>query len=90
MSAEERDRLRALFHAHDVHGSGRIERSEFLAVCGELRVSAAEARRILERLDVDRDGTVTQQDMDGDGGVACAAWEDFEMRLGEQAKYIPR
>ncbi|XP_069379690.1 ras and EF-hand domain-containing protein homolog isoform X2 [Paralichthys olivaceus] len=102
MSAEERDRLRSLFHAYDVDNSGRIERNEFLTICGELQVSAAEADRIFDKLDVDNDGTVTLQefisgfhdrygeDMESDGGDVSVAWEHFEERLGEQAKFIPR
>ncbi|XP_068422347.1 ras and EF-hand domain-containing protein isoform X2 [Clinocottus analis] len=101
MSAEERDRLRNLFSACDAHNSGRIEKDEFLTICAELLVPEAEADRIFKRLDVDNDGTVTLQefisgfherhaeDMDSDGEVS-AAWENFEMRLGEQAKFIPR
>ncbi|KAM4579228.1 ras and EF-hand domain-containing protein [Fundulus diaphanus] len=102
MSAEERDRLRTLFRAYDVDNSGRIERNEFLTICAELQVSAAEADRIFQRLDVDQDGTVTLQefifgfhdrygeDMESDGGQVSIAWETFEKRLGEQAKFIPR
>ncbi|XP_044053011.1 ras and EF-hand domain-containing protein isoform X2 [Siniperca chuatsi] len=102
MSSEEQDRLRSLFHAYDVDKSARIERNEFLTICAELQVSAAEADRIFNRLDVDRDGTVTLQefmsgfhdryveDMESDGGDPSAAWENFEMRMGEQAKFIPR
>ncbi|XP_013876253.1 ras and EF-hand domain-containing protein [Austrofundulus limnaeus] len=103
MSAEERDRLRALFHAYDADNSGRIERNEFLTVCAELRVSEAEADKIFNRLDVDQDGTVTLQEfirgfhgrheedvMETTRGDVSFAWEDFERRLGEQAKYIPR
>ncbi|XP_008284522.1 ras and EF-hand domain-containing protein [Stegastes partitus] len=102
MSAQEQDRLRALFHAYDVDNSGRIERNEFLTICAELQVSAAEADRIFSRLDIDDDGTVTLQEfiagfhdrygdfMESDGGDVSAAWENFERRLGEQAKFIPR
>ncbi|XP_034450708.1 ras and EF-hand domain-containing protein homolog isoform X1 [Hippoglossus hippoglossus] len=102
MSAEERDRLRALFNAYDVDNSGRIERNEFLTICAELQVSAAEADRIFDKLDVDNDGTVTLlefisgfhdrygEDMESDGGDMSDAWENFEERLGEQAKFIPR
>ncbi|XP_029019663.1 ras and EF-hand domain-containing protein isoform X1 [Betta splendens] len=99
MSAEERGRLRSLFHAYDADQSGRIERGEFRAMCGELRVSAAEAERIFEQLDVDRDGTVTVTEFIGGfqaeaaearGGDASVAWENFERRLGEQVKFIPR
>ncbi|XP_060927689.1 ras and EF-hand domain-containing protein homolog [Limanda limanda] len=103
MSLEERDRLCCLFRTYDVDNSGRIERSEFLTICAELRVSAAEADRIFDRLDVDHDGTVTLlefisgfherygEDMESDeGDVSSAAWELFEERLGEQAKFIPR
>ncbi|XP_026198045.1 ras and EF-hand domain-containing protein [Anabas testudineus] len=102
MSAEERDRLRSLFHAYDADESGRIERGEFLTMCAELQVSAAEADRIFNRLDVDRDGTVTLmefiggfherygEDAEPSGGVASSAWEHFERRLGDKAKFIPR
>lgn len=99
MSAEERGRLRALFDAYDLDQSGRMERGEFLAMCGELQVSAAEAQRIFEQLDVDRDGTVTLAELisgfhgDGaepDGGDASAAWEHFEGRLGDRATFLPR
>ncbi|XP_062273847.1 ras and EF-hand domain-containing protein homolog [Scomber scombrus] len=102
MSAEEQDRLRTLFNAYDVDNSGRIERNEFLTICAELQVSAAEAEKIFDRLDVDNDGTVTLlefisgfhdrygEDMDSDGGDVSAAWEDFEGRMGNQAKFIPR
>uniref|UniRef100_A0A3Q4MPJ2 RAS and EF-hand domain containing n=1 Tax=Neolamprologus brichardi TaxID=32507 RepID=A0A3Q4MPJ2_NEOBR len=102
MSAEEQDRLRSLFHTYDVDNSGQIERNEFLTICAELQVSAAEADRIFDQLDVDNDGTVTLQefisgfhdryeaDMESEGGDPSAAWEDFESRLNEQAKFIPR
>ncbi|XP_053277437.1 ras and EF-hand domain-containing protein isoform X2 [Pleuronectes platessa] len=102
MSAEEHDRLRSLFRAYDVDNSGRIERNEFLTICAELQVSAAEADRIFDKLDVDNDGTVTLQefisgfherygeDMESDEGDVSAAWEHFEERLGEQARFIPR
>lgn len=102
MSAEEQDRLRSLFHAYDLDNSGRIERNEFLTICAELLVSAAEAERIFNRLDVDQDGTVTLLEfisgfhdrygevMESDGGEVSAAWENFEAKMGEQAKFIPR
>ncbi|XP_037632621.1 ras and EF-hand domain-containing protein homolog isoform X1 [Sebastes umbrosus] len=102
MSVEEQDRLRTLFRAYDVDNSGRIERNEFLTICAELQVSAAEADRIFNRLDVDNDGTVTLlefisgfhdrygEDMESEGGEVSVAWEHFETRLGEQAKFIPR
>ncbi|XP_029367470.1 ras and EF-hand domain-containing protein [Echeneis naucrates] len=102
MSEEERDRLRALFKAYDVDNSGRIERTEFLTICAELQVPAAEADRIFDRLDVDKDGTVTLlefisgfhdrygEDMELEGGDVSIAWEDFEGRMGDQARFIPR
>ncbi|TNN80675.1 Ras and EF-hand domain-containing protein [Liparis tanakae] len=102
MSAEEQERLRHLFIAYDVDNSGRIKRDEFLTICTELQVPAAEADRIFNRLDADGDGTVTLQefisgfhdryadDMDSDGADVSVAWENFEMRLGEQARFIPR
>lgn len=100
MSAEEQDRLRTLFRTYDADNSGQIEKNEFLTICGELQVSAAEAEKIFNRLDVDGDGTVTLTEFisgfheryaeDMDGGEVSAAWEDFEMRLADQAKFIPR
>ncbi|XP_057688336.1 ras and EF-hand domain-containing protein isoform X2 [Corythoichthys intestinalis] len=59
MSAEERERLRALFDAYDTDGSGSIERDEFFTICTELQVSPSEAERLFNRLDVDKDGTIT-------------------------------
>ncbi|XP_054630884.1 ras and EF-hand domain-containing protein isoform X2 [Dunckerocampus dactyliophorus] len=59
MSAEERERLRALFHVYDADQSGSIERSEFFTICTELQVSPSEAERIFNQLDVDKDGTIT-------------------------------
>ena len=99
---EEQDRLRTLFKTYDADNSGRIERNEFLTICAELQVSAAEADRIFSRLDVDNDGTVTllefisgfhdryDEDMESCGGDVSVAWENFERKLGEQAKFIPR
>ncbi|XP_070820690.1 ras and EF-hand domain-containing protein [Chaetodon trifascialis] len=102
MSAEEQNRLRSLFHTYDVDNSGRIEKNEFLTICAELQVSVAEADRIFNRLDVDGDGTVTLlefisgfhdrygQVMESDGGDMSVAWENFERKMGEQAKFILR
>ncbi|XP_061529338.1 ras and EF-hand domain-containing protein [Phycodurus eques] len=59
MSAEERERLRALFHVYDTDQSGSIERDEFFTICTELQVSPSEAERVFNRLDVDKDGTIT-------------------------------
>uniref|UniRef100_A0A3Q2XUF3 RAS and EF-hand domain containing n=1 Tax=Hippocampus comes TaxID=109280 RepID=A0A3Q2XUF3_HIPCM len=59
MSAEERERLRALFDAYDTDQSGSIERDEFFTICTELQVSPSEAERLFNRLDVDKDGTIT-------------------------------
>ncbi|KAJ3604284.1 hypothetical protein NHX12_029025 [Muraenolepis orangiensis] len=104
-AAEEQERLRALFHAYDVDRSGRIERNEFFTICSELRVPQSEAESIFERLDVDRDATVTLEEfisgfhgrfvtdgseMEEDGVDDSVAWEAFERRLGDQAMFIPR
>uniref|UniRef100_A0A8C8SE55 RAS and EF-hand domain containing n=1 Tax=Pelusios castaneus TaxID=367368 RepID=A0A8C8SE55_9SAUR len=62
MEPEEGDelaRLRSLFLACDVKGSGRIERADFGSLCAELRVRPAEAEAIFQRLDSDRDGAIT-------------------------------
>ncbi|KAM3867469.1 LOW QUALITY PROTEIN: ras and EF-hand domain-containing protein homolog [Diretmus argenteus] len=98
-----RDRLRVLVHASDADHSGRIERNEFLIICSELHVSER-YERIFDRVDVDRDGAVTPvdfitgchhharygRDMESDGGEVSAVWENFQSRLGDQAKFIPR
>lgn len=65
MSEEQEKRLSSLFHAYDVDNSGRIEKNEFFTICQELHVSPRETDRIFERLDVDRDGTVTLEEFIG-------------------------
>ncbi|XP_067424917.1 ras and EF-hand domain-containing protein isoform X1 [Emydura macquarii macquarii] len=121
---DELARLRSLFVACDVKGSGRIEREEFGSLCAELRVRPAEAEAIFQRLDTDRDGAITfpefargfrgasrrrwrrgsrgepplQQDEEEEEAAAAAwgaagpnqPWRDFELRLRDEAKYIPR
>ncbi|XP_062984471.1 ras and EF-hand domain-containing protein [Elgaria multicarinata webbii] len=56
---DEASRLRSLFLACDVKGSGRIERDDFGSLCAELRVRPAEAEAIFQRLDTNRDGAIT-------------------------------
>ncbi|KAM3610568.1 uncharacterized protein V6R79_005851 [Siganus canaliculatus] len=102
MSAEEQERLRSLFRTYDVDNSGTIEKNEFLTICAELQVSSAEAEKIFDRLDVDQDGTVTLSEfisgfhdrygevMESDSGDVSAAWENFERKIGDEAKFIPR
>uniref|UniRef100_A0A8D0GCE9 RAS and EF-hand domain containing n=1 Tax=Sphenodon punctatus TaxID=8508 RepID=A0A8D0GCE9_SPHPU len=101
---DELSRLRSLFLACDVNGSGRIEREDFGALCADLRVRPSEAEAIFQRLDTDRDGTITFQEFarafrgatrSQDKEEAAAeqqqqAWRDFELRLGDEARYIPR
>uniref|UniRef100_A0A8C3K9D3 RAS and EF-hand domain containing n=1 Tax=Calidris pygmaea TaxID=425635 RepID=A0A8C3K9D3_9CHAR len=101
-AGDELSRLRALFVACDASGSGRIEREDFAALCAELRVRPAEAEAIFQRLDSDRDGAITFPEFArGFRGAAAAAaawtpagieqpWRDFEVRLGDEARYIPR
>lgn len=62
MSAEEKGRLSALFHAYDADNSGCIEKNEFFTICQELHVAPREAEGIFKRLDVDNDGTVTLEE----------------------------
>lgn len=125
---DEGGRLRSLFLACDVNGSGRIERDDFGSLCAELRVRPAEAEAIFQRLDTDRDGAITFhefargfrgvaqpqrrrsdcEELPGEessalgafAGMAAAttgsavgpiqAWREFELRLGEEAGFIPR
>lgn len=65
MSEEQERRLSSLFHAYDVDNLGRIEKNEFFTICQELHVSPREADGIFDRLDVDRDGTVTLEEFIG-------------------------
>lgn len=65
MSEEQERRLSSLFHAYDVDNSGCIEKNEFFTICKELQVSPREAFGIFDRLDVDRDGTVTLEEFIG-------------------------
>lgn len=65
MGEDQERRLRSLFHAYDVDHSGCIEKNEFFTICQELQVSPQEADRIFDRLDVDRDGTVTLEEFIG-------------------------
>uniref|UniRef100_A0A803SQR7 RAS and EF-hand domain containing n=1 Tax=Anolis carolinensis TaxID=28377 RepID=A0A803SQR7_ANOCA len=119
MGSPEVSRLRSLFLACDVNGSGRIERDDFGSLCAELRVRPEEAEAIFQRLDSDRDGAITfqefaqgfrgalpasspllprrkgagmeEEDASSEAAVAPSpAWRDFELRLGEEADYIPR
>ncbi|XP_036069355.1 ras and EF-hand domain-containing protein-like [Oryzias melastigma] len=62
-SQEEQNRLSLLFHAYDVDHSGRIEKSEFSAICRDLCVPSREAEGIFNRLDADKDGTVTLEEL---------------------------
>lgn len=97
------DHLCSLFHAYDVDNSGRIEKREFRQICSDLRVSTDESEHIFSQLDTDRDGTINleefirgfhgicgspyNEDMESETSVA---WEDFQTRMGDQAKFIPR
>ncbi|XP_028853021.1 ras and EF-hand domain-containing protein isoform X2 [Denticeps clupeoides] len=93
-------RLLSLFRACDADRSGRIEKDEFLLMCRELRIQQTEVEDIFSRLDADRDGTVSLEEfLRGFQRVSTdlpsqenfsLAWEEFQSRLGEQAKFIPR
>ncbi|XP_026944809.1 ras and EF-hand domain-containing protein isoform X2 [Sagmatias obliquidens] len=137
---EELARLRSVFAACDANRSGRLEREEFSALCAELRVRPADAEAVFQRLDADRDGSITFQEFargfrgahrgrrrwgrgprepaftaalvgsdpgdsqedEGDEDAAAAlaahwdsaspgqAWQDFQARLGDEVKFIPR
>lgn len=96
MSAEEKRRLSALFHAYDADNSGSIEKNEFFTICQELHVAPQEAEGIFKRLDVDNDGTVTLeefisgfagQEMDN-GGRSDSDEEKSEERFSEGIEVI--
>nr|XP_057926250.1 ras and EF-hand domain-containing protein homolog [Doryrhamphus excisus] len=83
MSAEERQRLRALFHVYDADQSGSIERSEFFTICTELQVSPSEAERIFNQLDVDKDGTITMAEF-------ISGFHDRHNRKDEEQQQTPQ
>ncbi|XP_059825774.1 ras and EF-hand domain-containing protein homolog isoform X1 [Hypanus sabinus] len=99
---EEEQRLRALFHACDVNNSGRIEYDEFFTVCLELQVRESEVGAIFDKLDSNRDGCINfrefakgfQEVSEMINFEALSAvepdWDEFQQRLGEEAKFIPR
>ncbi|XP_063050586.1 ras and EF-hand domain-containing protein homolog isoform X2 [Engraulis encrasicolus] len=102
---DQHDRLLTLFHAYDVDNSGRIEKDEFLQICSELHVRSSETEAIFAKLDTDRDGSINLQeflcgfrrvsdllsgeDMESDDNFS-PAWEDFQTRMGDLAKYIAK
>lgn len=101
----QHDRLLSLFRAYDVDNSGRIEKDEFLQICSELHVKSTETEAIFAKLDTDRDGTINLQEflcgfqrvsdflsdetMESDENFS-PAWESFQTRLVDQARYIPK
>ncbi|KAG5281244.1 hypothetical protein AALO_G00069000 [Alosa alosa] len=101
----QHDRLFSLFRAYDVDNSGLIEKDEFLQICAELNVKSTERDAIFAKLDTDRDGTINLQEflrgfqrvsdflsdetMESDD-IYSPAWEDFQTRMVDQAKYIPK
>uniref|UniRef100_A0A672GZ27 Zgc:162879 n=1 Tax=Salarias fasciatus TaxID=181472 RepID=A0A672GZ27_SALFA len=54
----EPHRLRRLFSACDLNGSGRIEYEDFTAVCGELGVPETDTRALFDRFDAHKDGYI--------------------------------
>uniref|UniRef100_A0A8C9TFX6 RAS and EF-hand domain containing n=1 Tax=Scleropages formosus TaxID=113540 RepID=A0A8C9TFX6_SCLFO len=91
---EEQYGLLSMFHACDVNNSGRIEKEDFLKVCSELLVHPAEVEAIFSRLDADRDGSVNFEEFSRGfqrvSALLARAWDAFQQRLGDQARFIPR
>ncbi|XP_067838308.1 ras and EF-hand domain-containing protein homolog [Heptranchias perlo] len=98
---EEELRLRALFHTCDVNRSGRIEYDEFFTVCRELQVQESEIASLFDKLDSSRDGSINFREFtEGFQEVseminfealnAEPDWDEFQQRLGEEARFIPR
>ncbi|GCC24886.1 hypothetical protein chiPu_0003289 [Chiloscyllium punctatum] len=98
---EKEPRLRALFHACDINRSGQIEYEEFFTVCRELQVHESHIDTIFHKLDSNRDGCINFHEftegfhevskMSNLGAVgADPDWDEFQHRLGDEAKFIPR
>ncbi|XP_067886118.1 ras and EF-hand domain-containing protein homolog [Heterodontus francisci] len=98
---QEEPRLRALFHACDVNRSGQIEYDEFFTVCRELQVQVSEIDTIFHKLDSNRDGCINFREFtEGFQEVseminfealgAEPDWDEFQQRLGDEARFIPR
>ncbi|XP_069840169.1 ras and EF-hand domain-containing protein-like [Dendropsophus ebraccatus] len=101
-SAHNLSRLRSLFAACDVNGSGLVELEDFATVCTDLGLQPHLVRPLFRRLDVDGDGLIDFQDF-------CArfeevsealnlsayqpaepppAWEELEGRLGGETRHL--
>ncbi|XP_078071526.1 ras and EF-hand domain-containing protein homolog [Mustelus asterias] len=98
---KEEARVRALFHACDINRSGRIEYDEFSTVCRELQVQEGQIAAIFHKLDSDRDGSVNFREfaqgfrqvsemINFEAPGAEPDWEEFQQRVGDQARFIPR
>lgn len=53
----ERDKIKELFSACDLDGSGFIEEQELASICSEL--SCDEVKKIFKHLDIDGDGKIS-------------------------------
>nr|XP_033776643.1 ras and EF-hand domain-containing protein-like [Geotrypetes seraphini] len=95
--------LRRLFSACDAKGSGRVELSDFAALCRELGVKPGQVRALFERLDVDRDGAIDFADFSArfrevaqtletapSFPRARPAWDALEERLGGEMRHLSR
>ncbi|XP_018108656.1 ras and EF-hand domain-containing protein isoform X2 [Xenopus laevis] len=82
-SSQELAKLRYLFSACDVKGSGLVELEDFASVCKDLGVEPGLVRPLFQMLDADADGIIDFQDF-------TAGFEEVSQTLNLQAFHQPQ